>query len=53
MCFVLAQDNLSAMMTALQGNYQDDLLVAQQSIKSLQERLLELQSHQDRQQGNL
>ena len=33
--------------------YQDDLLVAQQNIESLQERLLELESQQDRQQGNL
>ena len=33
--------------------YQDDLLVAQQNIQSLQERVLELESQQDRQQGNL
>ena len=36
-----------------QANYQDDLLVAQQNIQSLQESLLELESQQDRQQGNL
>ena len=33
--------------------YQDDLLVAQQNIQSLQERLLELESQQARQQGNV
>ena len=47
------QDNLSTKETVLQTNYQDDLLVAQQNIQSLQERLLELESQQDRQQGNL
>ena len=47
------QDNLSTKETILQANYQDDLLVAQQNIQSLQERLLELESQQDRQQGNL
>ena len=47
------QDNLSTKETALQANYRDDLLVAQQNIQSLQERLLELESQQDRQQGNL
>ena len=36
-----------------QAKYQDDLLVAQQNIQSLQERLLELESQQERQQGNL
>ena len=47
------QDNLSTKETVLQPNYQYDLLVAQQNIQSLQERLLELESQQDRQQGNL
>ena len=47
------QDNLSTKETVLQANYQDDLLVAQQNIQSLQERLLELESQQDRQRGNL
>ena len=47
------QDNLSTKETVLQANYRDDLLVAQQNIHSLQERLLELESQQDRQQGNL
>ena len=47
------QDNLSTKETALQANYRDDLLVAQQNIQSLQERLLELEYQQDRQQGNL
>ena len=47
------QDNLSTKQTVLQTNYQDDLLVAQQNIQSLQERLLELESQQDRHQGNL
>ena len=53
MCFVLAQDNLSTKERVLQANYRDDLLGAQQTIRSLQERLLELESQQDRQQGNL
>ena len=48
-----SQDNLSTKETILQPNYQYDLLVAQQNIQSLQERLLELESQQDRQQGNL
>ena len=47
------QDNLSTKETVLQTNYRDDLLVAQQNIQSLQERLLELESQLDRQQGNL
>ena len=47
------QDNLSTKETVLQTNYLDDLLVAQQNIQSLQERLLELEYQQDRQQGNL
>ena len=47
------QDNLSTKETVLQASYRDDLLVAQQNIQSLQERLLELESQQDRQQGNL
>ena len=47
------QDNLSTKETVLQANYQDDLLVVQQNIQSLQERLLEPESQQDRQQGNL
>ena len=47
------QDKLSAKETVLQANYRDDLLVAQQNIQSLQERLLELESQQARQQGNL
>ena len=47
------QDNLSTKETVLQINYRDNLLVAQQNIQSLQERLLELESQQDRQQGNL
>ena len=47
------QDNSSANETVPQANYRDDLLVAQQNIQSLQERLLELESQQARQQGNL
>ena len=47
------QYNLTTKETVLQANYQDDLLVAQQNIQSLQERLLELESRQDRQRGNL
>ena len=47
------QDKLSTKETVLQANYQDDLLVAQQNIQSLQERLQELESQQDIQQGNL
>ena len=46
------QDKLSTKETVLQANYRDDLLVAQQNIQSLQERLLELESQQARQQGN-
>ena len=49
----LTQDKLSTKETVPQANYRDDLLVAQQNIQSLQERLLELESQQDRQQGNL
>ena len=45
------QDNLSTKETVLQANYRDDLLVAQQNIKSLQERLLELESQQGSEQG--
>ena len=47
------QDKLSTKETVLQANYRDDLLVAQQNIQSLQERLLELECQQARQQGNL
>ena len=47
------QDKLSANEIVPQANYRDDLLVAQQNIQSLQERLLELESQQARQQGNL
>ena len=47
------QYNLSTKEKVFQANYRDDLLVAQQNIQSLQERLLELESQQDRQQGNL
>ena len=47
------QDQLSTKETVPQANYRDDLLVAQQNIQSLQERLLELESQQVRQQGNL
>ena len=47
------QDKLSTKETVPQANYRDDLLVAQQNIQSLQERLLELESQQARQQGNL
>ena len=47
------QDKLSTKETVPQANYQDDLLVAQQNIQSLQERLLELESQQARQEGNL
>ena len=47
------QDKLSTKETTLQANYLDDLLVAQENIQSLQERLLELESQQARQQGNL
>ena len=47
------EDNLSTKEIGLQTNYQDDLLFAQQNMQSLQERLLELESQQDRQQGNL
>ena len=47
------QYNLSTKETVLQTNYRDDLLVAQQNIQSLQERLLELESQQHRQRGNL
>ena len=47
------QDSLSAEEIVFQANYRDDLLVAQENIQSLQERLLELESQQVRQQGNL
>ena len=47
------QDKLSTKETVSQANYRDDLLVAQQNMQSLQERLLELESQQVRQQGNL
>ena len=47
------QDKLSTKEAVPQANYRDDLLVAQQNIQSLQERLLELESQQVRQQGNL
>ena len=47
------QDKLSTKEIGLQTNYRDDLLVAQQNIQNLQERLLELESQQVRQQGNL
>ena len=47
------QDNSSANERVLQTNYRDDLLVAQKNIQSLQERLLELESQQAKQQGNL
>ena len=43
-----SQDNMF-----LEANYRDNLLVTQQHIQSLQERLLELESQHDRQQGNL
>ena len=46
------QDKLSPKETVPQANYRDDLLVAQENIRSLQERLLELESQQARQQGN-
>ena len=47
------QDKLSTKEIVPQANYRDNLLVAQQNIQSLQERLLELESQQARQQGNL
>ena len=47
------QDNLLAKETVPPTNYRDDLLVAQENIQSLQERLLELESQQARQQGNV
>ena len=43
-----SQDNMF-----LEANYRENLLVAQQNIQSLQERLLELESQHDRQRGNL
>ena len=47
------QDKLSVKETVPQANYRDNLLVAQENIQSLEERLLELESQQARQQGNL
>ena len=43
------QDNFSIEERVLQPDNQDHLLVAQQNIWSLQERLLELESQEDRQ----
>ena len=42
------QDTSLKKSTPLVSSYKDDLLVAQQNIKSLQERLLELESQQGR-----
>ena len=49
----LTQDKLSTKEIVLLATYRNDLLVAQQNVQSLQERLLELESQQARQQGNL
>ena len=42
------QDTLLKKNTPLIPNYKDDFLIAQENIKSLQERLLELESQQGR-----
>ena len=44
----LGQDTPLQKSNLLVSSYKDDLLVAQQNIKSLQERLLELESQQGR-----
>ena len=46
------QAKFSTKEIVLHPNYRDDLFVAQENIQSLQERLLELESQQARQQGN-